>query len=508
MLVSNHKDRDQFESENPIDLPSELPPVDKFELDLLPEALRPWIADTAERMQCPPDFSAVGALVALSSLIGARCVIAPKTRDDWKVVPNLWGLVVGRPSVMKSPSLAQVTLPLTQLEAAERKRHKAAIDEWELECKLAEMASKGAEKEAQRLVASDRAKARALLAPTLPPEQPQMRRYIVNDATVEKLGEILASNPWGVLVYRDELHGLLCSMDRPGQEGSRSFYLTGYDGNQGHAVDRIGRGEQYIERVCISMLGSIQPGKLGSYVREAVSGGAGDDGLLQRFGLAVWPDTSKAFEYVDRPPNPKARETAQLIFERLNLLEAAGGHVAVRHFAPDAQELYRIWTAEFEGELRNGGLHPALESHLSKYRKLIPALALVFACVDTPDEIAVQRRELLRAIAWVDYLRSHAERIYSAAVKPELGSARQLLEKIKSKKLPVRQTGPTPTFAPREVAVKGWAGLQDSESVRIAADILVDYGWLDRNVQQSSQGGGRPSQRYVLHPTLTGGDRE
>ena len=43
----------------------------------------------------------------------------------------------------------------------------------------------------------------------------------------------------------------------------------------------------------MAMLGGIQPGKVQSYVREAVNGGAGDDGLLQRFGLAVWPDVER-----------------------------------------------------------------------------------------------------------------------------------------------------------------------------------------------------------------------
>jgi putative DNA primase/helicase len=89
----------------PTPLPDGLPAVQAFDTDLLPEALRGWVADIAERMQCPPDFPAVGALVALSSLIGGRAVIAPKARDDWRVVPNLWGCIVGRPGVMKSPAL-------------------------------------------------------------------------------------------------------------------------------------------------------------------------------------------------------------------------------------------------------------------------------------------------------------------------------------------------------------------------------------------------------------------
>ena len=76
--------------------------------------------DIAHLMQCPPDFPAVGAIAALSSLIGARHVIQPKARVDWQVVPNLWALIVGRPGVMKSPALGEVMRPLNRLEANER----------------------------------------------------------------------------------------------------------------------------------------------------------------------------------------------------------------------------------------------------------------------------------------------------------------------------------------------------------------------------------------------------
>lgn len=58
--------------------------------------------------------------------------------------------------------------------------------------------------------------------------------YKITDATVESLGEILIENPWGVLAYRDELHGLLKSLDKEGQEGARAFYLQAYDGNLRH----------------------------------------------------------------------------------------------------------------------------------------------------------------------------------------------------------------------------------------------------------------------------------
>ena len=41
-------------------------------VELLPETLRPWIGDVSERVQCPPDFPAVAAMVALGSVLGRR----------------------------------------------------------------------------------------------------------------------------------------------------------------------------------------------------------------------------------------------------------------------------------------------------------------------------------------------------------------------------------------------------------------------------------------------------
>lgn len=492
---------------DPSPLPNELPKVAPFEMALLPEALRGWVADIAERMQCPADFSAVGAVVALSGLIGARAVVAPKARDDWRVVPNLWGLIVGRPGVMKSPALAQVLAPLQRLEATERELWQAAHEAWELDCKVSELAGKASEREALKVASKDPAKARALLQPADAPAEPTMRRYLVNDATVEKLADLLVTNPWGLTVYRDELHGLLCSMDRQGQEGARGFYLTGYDGNQGHAVDRIGRGESYVPRVCMAMLGGIQPGKVQSYVRDAVAGGAGDDGLLQRFGLAVWPDIDRDFNHVDRWPDTAASQRAWAVFERLNQLHPATDTEPQEwRFSPAAQELYREWVVPFESEIRGDELHPALVSHLAKYRKLIPALALIFALVDTPDSgNVIHEAELIRAMGWGDYLRTHAERLYAAAVIPETAGAHALLAKIKAGKLHDSEGVLLDAFEPWRISTKGWARLTTPDEVRKAANVLADYGWLAREVTAPSAKGGRPSERYLIHPMLLGG---
>jgi hypothetical protein len=104
-------------------LPTGLPPVEPFDPLLLPERLRPWVSDIAERMQCPPDFVAATAVVGLGSLIGRQLGIRPKRRDNWCVVPNLWGGVVGAPGMLKTPAMQEAMRPLVRLEMQAKEQH-------------------------------------------------------------------------------------------------------------------------------------------------------------------------------------------------------------------------------------------------------------------------------------------------------------------------------------------------------------------------------------------------
>lgn len=487
-------------------MPDGLPPVNAFDAELLPVALRGWVMDIAHRMQCPPDFPAVAALVAISSLIGARAVVQPKARDDWQVVPNLWGVTIGRPGVKKSPALSEALRPLNRLQADEFELNKTAHEAWLMDCKVTAMQDDANEKKAKTLAGKDPAAARALLEPVPTPTEPMARRYSINDATVEKLGELLTHNPWGILSYRDELYGLLTGLDKQGQEGSRSFYLQSYDGNQGYTFDRIGRGTVHIPRVCLAMIGGIQPGRIQEYVRGAVAGGSADDGLLQRFGLAVWPDTGGEYVHVDQWPDTPAKQAAWAAFERLAVLQPTNENDPVAwRFDDAAQALFEEWLIPFENEIRGDDLHPAMVSHLSKYRKLIPALALVFAMIDAHGAGGlIHEGELLRALAWSEYLRTHANRLYAAAVIPEMTGAVTLLSRIKAGKLTDRDGVILDAFTPRQVALKHWAGLGTPEAVRKAADVLADYDWLRREVVRGGAAGGRPSDRYTVNPLARG----
>ena len=103
---------------DPEPLPAGRPAVAAFDHDLLPGQLQPWVEDLCERMQIPPDFPAVALMVEAGAIIGRQVGIRPKRFDDWLVIPNLFGMVVGRPGLLKTPALREALGAVHELESS------------------------------------------------------------------------------------------------------------------------------------------------------------------------------------------------------------------------------------------------------------------------------------------------------------------------------------------------------------------------------------------------------
>lgn len=476
-----------------------LPPVPGFDLRLLPKVISRWIADVAERMQCPVDYLAVGGVVALGAVLGNRIAIRPKQYDNWQEVPNLWGAVVGRPGVMKTPALSEVLRPLGTLEQQAHQDHQKALQQYHADKLLHEIALSKLKESAKKQGTP------IPPAAVAGPDEPAPVRHVVNDTTVEKLGEILAHNPHGVLAYRDELVGMLRSLDAEGQESKRSFFLEAWNGKNDFTFDRIGRGTVRIETLCLSVLGSMQPAVLRDYMRSAMFGGRGDDGLMQRFQLWVWPDIASQWRKVDRHPDLTAAQAAHAVFHKLANLDPKtvgatvdedivgnlSENVPYLRFDHAGQALFDQWWTELEQRLRAGDEHPAIESHLSKYRKLVPTLALLLHLADGGHG-SITNIAVARAIGWTLYLEKHARRIYASVTAAAMGSAKALSKKIQDDALP-------DGFTERDVYRHCWSMLSTKEEARPALEILVDHHWL-RPVEDRN--GGRPMTRYYINPHL------
>ena len=486
----------------PNPLPDDLPPVPQFDCVLAARSLRPWIEDIAERMQISPDIPAIGAITALSAAIGRRVQIMPKAHDNWTVVPNLWGLVVAPPGYMKSPALSEVMKPPHRLESEAHREYESARVVWATEKERIAIANSAAKSATLARLKKDPA---ADITPFLAePDEPIATRYCVNNFSLEALGEVLMGNQDGVLAFSDETHGLLKMSEKPGNEGLHDFLLSAWNGDGPFTFDRIGRGlNRRIDNVCVAVLGGIQPGRLIEHVTGATYGGGGDSGLVQRFQLLTWPDLSESWRLVDKKPNGEAQEAVYRVFERvvrrgptrdLSVGSGALDEPDVRRFDPEAQAAFFEWLEQLERLVRGNSLAPVMASHLSKYRSLLPSLALIFAIADGVER-AIPLLYVEQAIGFAAYLRAHAERAFSCPTRPDTRHARALLAKIKEGVV-------VDGFRPAHVYLKGWS-LLDLEGVTKATDLLCELGYLLR-VEKRPKGSGRPSITYRINPNARG----
>jgi hypothetical protein len=131
--------------------------------------------------------------------------------------------------------------------------------------------------------------------------------------------------------------------------------------------------------------------------------------------------------------------------------------------------------------------------HLSKYRSLMPSLALIIHLVDVADGTAQGPVRLLaaqKAAAWCEYLESHARRIYGMGGRAELKAAQALAEKIEAGEV-------VDGFTPRDVYRNQWTSLTTKELVKKATDELMAAGWLRT---EKIRTGGRPSVVFRINP--------
>lgn len=485
--------------ECPRDIPNKLPPVLPVSDAMMPGPFRGYVEDCAERMNCPPDFILAGLMCSLGSVLGRKVAIAPQQKTNWHEFPNLWSMIVGRPSAMKSPSLRAGMVFLERLAWEARERHKVAEVEFSKKEMGLELKLKAAKEKAKKAFnAGDESAFDGL--ESLEFEPPALRRYDTQSANFASLHLLLTENPNGLLLFNDELSQLLASFGSEKGQELKAMLLSLWTGKDSQTLDRIERGlNLYLQPTTISVMGGTQPGKIGRFIREAMHEGPGDDGFLQRFALLCWPDLAGEFRHVDRWPDNAAKARAWEVFDKLDKwqpgfdlarVDDEADAPALLRFGHTAGECFLEWWEQMEKLTRSGTLHPALESHFIKYRKAVPALALLHQLIEEPGAEVVGLAAVQSALAWARYLDSHARRFYGAGGGTVADAARAILRRFKDGGLPVEGC------TARQVYRNGWEGLKDRELVGDALEMLVEYAWVDA-VEMKDPRGGASTTCYV-----------
>ena len=492
MNNSNSVPLKQFNEFQPFN--DNLLPVLPVPYEALPDNISPWVSDVSSRVGCAPDFLATSVITVLSSLLGRKVAIKPKQYHDWEVIPNLWGAFVGTPSTKKSPAMNEAIYYINFLEAQARIENKEAMKMYKAEVKLFKIEEKDLEKKAKdKSKKGDKAGAIQMLADfdADSVEKPPEIRFICHDTTVEKLAVLMQDNPNGLLTIRDEIAGLLSTLDREEKAPDRAFYLQMFNGNQAYSYDRISRDSVNIPHCVGSVLGGIQPAVLKPYL--TASKGKSEDGLLQRIQLIVYPDPIISTG-VDKKPDHEAKEKLTTIFEYFANLPPTpeGEKPQALDFTQEAQALFFEW--ENENTIKaKGEDNPAIEAHLSKYGAFVCSLALIIHLADNQEITPVSNISLLKAIGLTEYFESHARRIYGMVNKPD-HSARSLAGKLDKLNSP---------FIASDFRNNSWTGLTTSEQRIKALNTLIARGYISE-MKQPAENQRKPVSKYYINPLTRG----
>jgi hypothetical protein len=479
-------------------------PVKKVTPEMLPLNLKPWLADIADRMQVPISFPTVAALVATATLIGTRLRMQPKQDDDsWHVVPNLWGVIIGNPGMNKSDAFKEPLSFLKNQEAKDFQVYEEDMKEYRtekqvFEAKTAAIRAKMKNKTSDHLGLEEELKQHLQNEP----EEPTCKRYLLTDATKEKAVEVNGHNPQGLLLYYDEIAGLFARISKEQNREERTMFLSAWSGDQSYTVDRIKRGTQVVAPLCFSILGTIQPDVFENILLNYVY--KSSDGLVQRIQLLVFPDPIAEHRYIDKKPDKEAEDQAMKIFKRIhdqNFIEHLSmkcGEKNIIMFSPEAQELFVEFYNRLMAKVTDPDTDKLIKQHLSKYRSLMPSLALIFHTLDCDESnnvLGVSVHATKLAIEWCELLETHAERVYQMAGKTAPTHVKVLAEKILAKR--VRNH-----FNRNDIQQYGFAHLKDLEEIEHAIGVLEEHHWLIKLEPEYAGTGRHPNPIYKINPRV------
>ena len=411
--------------------------VPPFPLEILPPIVRDFVTSESELIGCVQGALAMSAMTAISGALDHRFALKIMRNGNWWANPRLWVLLVGDSSIKKTPPINAATEELDRVQAEAQAQHQKALKD--------HLAAGGKKKTFGR--------------------DPPLR-FIIYDTTIEKLGSILAQQDRGTLVKRDELAGWLGSMEKYGAgKGSladRAFWLKAYDGGP-YTFDRISRDSDHIANLSVSLIGGIQPARLGEIP------GLASDGLLQRF-LPIMI-TRSTFP-VDTAFHTEARPFAALIQQ---LLALRPQKLFLSDDAVAAMEKLRRYLHDLEQA--SGGLADGFQSFVGKLPGVAGSLALILAFATDParDSDARVGADVIERVDVLirDFILPHAFEFYQTSF-----AGTERLQRIASWILTSRKSRIVASdFASNVADLKGLSQWELNQRL----SPLVAGGWLTAN---------------------------
>jgi hypothetical protein len=498
--------------------------VNPFPVEIYPEPVERLVRQGAKAIGCPADFLGMTVLAVAGAAIGRS--VSLRIKDGYFASSAFYIANVGKPGDGKSPAMSEVVLPLWRIDEEEHKKFKEAMAEYERGREAFEEAKKNARRVNQAtkcrrrsddgddLDDDDEVAEAADPAPaSVQPIRPILSRGVIDDFTTESLAPLLTDNPRGLLVTKDELSGLMGSLNqyRSGKGADRQILLSVWSG-QPFIVDRKGNIDGIPIRVphpFLGIVGGVQPELLGE-LNESKNR---NDGFVDRI-LFAYPDpVPKGGWTDDGVPNETKVDWAEIVkrlWERPLIPTEGRLCPFVVKFTPEAKVLWRGWFNSHHDEQNADDFPDWLRGPWAKFDQYAARIALTLHMLRwsadpmrseavIPDVGAESMRDAVRL---VDYLKHQTRRVRSIMNVAEKGNdggeyVQTILRWIRRNRLE--------SFSERDL-IRNFPRFSDrAKDCHAALEWLVQRHCLRQRPEQARPNGRRgrkPSPNYDVNPRL------
>ncbi len=462
-----------------------------FPTHVLPDTLRRWVEAESHATQTPADLAALLALAVCSVGIARRVVVEP--RPGWREPVNLFTAVLLEPGNRKSAVFADAMKPLRELEAelieaARPEVARAQSDRRQDDARLRKLEKTAAEKHGDE-AAQARHEAGNLAADLADGAEPVLPRLIVDDATAEKLGIMLADQGGRIASMSPEggVFDLMAGLYSKSGIPQFGVYLMGHSGDD-LITDRVSRKSVRVERPALTCAYAMQPAVIEGLAENAAFRGRG---LLARFLYAAPQSWIGRREIAPAPVSDATRNSYRQAVRELAevegdiILELSGGAAA----------LLREWESEIEAMLAEGGQMEITRDWGAKLAGATLRLAAVLHCVEHGPAGCIEESCIAAAVEIARYLVPHAEAVLNMMLASEETSdddARYVLRWI--------ERHDRREFTKRDAQQHGKRRFPKADDIDPALAELTRRGFIRPKPAETSGPGRPPSPTFDVNP--------
>jgi hypothetical protein len=479
-----------------------------FPTEALPAIVRDFVEAVAEETQTPPDLPAVVALGAISASVGGKYEIL--VEGTWTEPVHGQMLCVLDSANRKSSVFRTMTAAIRTHERQRASEDRKAVARWQADRRVREAKLKKLELQAAEIdkpgksTAADLDLQIAALAEELAVElPPRITRIVADDATAEKLAQLLAEQRGSLAVMSAE-GGFFANIGgRYSDQPNLDTVLKGHAGDE-IRVDRMGREADYIPRPALTICIATQPEtvkELGN-VRGFIGKGA---------AARLWPSFPTSTVGVRKLRSEPVPDAVSLgwnamitcLIEHAAQLETdADGYPLPRQLrlSASARAVLLQFQEWIEPNLRDDSALGAIKAWGGKLAGAAPRIAgflhlIDHAHSDEPHAIPVSATTMTHAIGIAEYFAAHARLLYDGLGQhDDLDATRAVLEVI-------QHLGPEMTKREVYQRLRSRHAFAKAAALDAPLRILEEHSII-RVRREQRHGSIRPSEIIELNPLL------